>query len=37
MRKGIEKENYFTEDERILISDFINKINKELSLENNKQ
>ena len=36
MRKGIEKENYFTEDERILISDFINKINKELSLENNK-
>jgi len=36
MKKGIEKENYFTEDERILISDFINKIKKELSVENNK-
>lgn len=33
MRKGIEKDNYFTEEERILISDFINKIKSELSTE----
>jgi len=36
IRKGIEKENYFTEEERILIRDFINKIKKELDLDNNK-
>ena len=35
MKKGIDKENYFTEEERILISNFINKIKKELSLDNN--
>ena len=35
MKKGIEKENYFTNEERILISNFINKITKELSLEGN--
>ena len=36
MKKGIEKENYFTEDERILISRFLKKIFKELELiENN--
>ncbi len=33
IRKGIEKENYFTEEERILIRDFINKIKKELDLD----
>ena len=32
MKKGIEKENYFTEDERILISRFLKKIFKELEL-----
>lgn len=36
IRKGIEKENYFTEEERILIRDFINKIKKELDLDNSK-
>jgi len=36
MKKGIEKENYFEEDERILISKFLKKIFKELELmENN--
>ena len=36
MKKGIEKENYFKEDERILISRFLKKIFKELELmENN--
>ena len=36
MRKGIEKENYFKEDERVLISKFLKKIFKELELiENN--
>ena len=33
IRKGIKKENYFTEEERILIRDFINKIKKELDLD----
>tara|TARA_B110000438_G_C15483845_1_gene508447 strand:+ start:279 stop:542 length:264 start_codon:yes stop_codon:yes gene_type:complete len=32
MKKGIEKDNYFTQEERILISNFINKIKKELTL-----
>ena len=36
MKKGIEKENYFTEDEKVLISKFLKKIFKELELmENN--
>ena len=36
MKKGIEKENYFEEDERVLISKFLKKIFKELELmENN--
>jgi len=36
MKKGIEKENYFKEDERVLISKFLKKIFKELELmENN--
>ena len=33
LRKAVEKENYFTEEERILISDFINKIRNELDLD----
>ena len=36
IRKGIEKENYFTEEERNLIRDFINKIKKELDLDKSK-
>mgnify|MGYP001162226743 CR=1 FL=1 len=36
MKKGIEKENYFKEDEKVLISKFLKKIFKELELmENN--
>ena len=35
MKKAIEKENYFTEEERILISNFIKKLKKELDLESN--
>ena len=36
MKKGIEKENYFKENERVLISRFLKKIFKELELiENN--
>ena len=36
MKKANEKENYLTEDERILINNFISKIKKELnSVENN--
>ena len=27
LKKAVEKENYFTEEERILISNFIKKIN----------
>tara|TARA_B100000029_G_scaffold249661_2_gene246589 strand:- start:2400 stop:2669 length:270 start_codon:yes stop_codon:yes gene_type:complete len=33
MKKAIEKENYFTEEERYLISNFIKKIQNELSLD----
>ena len=36
IKKGIEKDNYFSEEERILISTFINKLKKELSVENNQ-
>ena len=36
LRKGIEKENYFTEEERNLISSFIKKIKKELNLDANE-
>ena len=32
MKKGIEKENYFEESERILISKFLKKIFRELEL-----
>ena len=32
MKKGIEKENYFEENERVLISKFLKKIFKELEL-----
>ena len=32
MRKAIEKENYLDEEERILIRDFIKKIQKEIQL-----
>ena len=35
MRKGIKKEKYFEEEERILISQFLKKILKELDLTNN--
>ena len=35
MKKGIEKENYFEEGERILISKFLKKIFKELELMDN--
>ena len=35
LRKGNKKENYFSEEERILISNFIKKIKKELDLESN--
>ena len=34
IKKGIEKENLFTDEEKVLISDFINKVNKELNLKN---
>ena len=34
MRKANNKENYFDEEERILINDFIKKIKKELELNN---
>ena len=30
MRKAIEKENYFDEEERVLIREFISKIRKEI-------
>ena len=36
IRKGTAKENYFTEEEKVLITDFINKIKKELDLDVNK-
>ena len=35
MRKGIQKEKYFDEEERILISQFLKKILRELDLINN--
>ena len=35
MEKAINKENYLTEDERILINKFILKIQKELNLSQN--
>jgi len=35
LRKADKKENYFTEEERLLISNFIKKIKKELDLESN--
>ena len=33
MRKAIKKENYFTEEEKYLISNFIKKIQNELSID----
>ena len=36
LKRGIEKENYFTEEERNLISSFIKKIKKELNLDTNE-
>ena len=36
LKKAIEKENYFTEEERFLISNFIKKIKQELDIETNK-
>jgi len=35
MQKGIDKDSYFTQEERILISNFIKKLKKELSLDSN--
>ena len=35
-KKGLEKENYFTEEERVLFTNFIKKIRKELDLDVNK-
>ena len=35
IRKAIKKENYFTDDERYLISNFIKKIKNELSIDKN--
>jgi hypothetical protein len=32
MKKGLEKENYFTEEERVLFSTFIEKIRNELKV-----
>ena len=36
IKKGLEKENYFTEEERVLFINFIKKIRKELDLDVNK-
>ena len=36
IKKGLEKENYFTEEERVLFTNFIKKIRKELDLDVNK-
>ena len=36
IKKGLEKENYFTEEERVLFTNFIKKIKKELDLDVNK-
>ena len=35
MKKGIEKDNYFTEEDRLIIIKFINKLREELNLESN--
>ena len=35
LQKAVDKENYFTEEERVLISNFIKKIRKELDLDTN--
>tara|TARA_B100000242_G_C42616294_1_gene290631 strand:+ start:161 stop:427 length:267 start_codon:yes stop_codon:yes gene_type:complete len=35
MEKGSKKENYFSEKERIIISNFLNKIFKELKIKSN--
>ena len=35
IRKAIKKENYLTDDERYLISNFIKKIQNELSIDKN--
>ena len=35
LRKAIKKENYLTDDERYLISNFIKKIKNELSIDKN--
>ena len=34
IRKANKKENYFDEEERVLISDFLKKIQKELDIKN---
>ena len=36
IKKGLEKENYFTEEERVLFTNFIKKIRKELDLDVNR-
>ena len=36
LRKGTEKENYFTEEERVLIRDFIIKLREEINLDEGK-
>ncbi len=36
MEKGTDKENFFSENERIIISNFLNKIVNELDLKINK-
>ena len=36
LRKAVEKENYFTDEERILISNFIKKIREELDLDSTR-
>tara|TARA_B100001057_G_C22009726_1_gene629268 strand:- start:110 stop:373 length:264 start_codon:yes stop_codon:yes gene_type:complete len=33
MQKAIDKENYLSSDERVLINDFINKIRRELEIK----
>lgn len=35
MEKGSKKENYFSEKERIIISNFLNKILRELKIKSN--
>lgn len=35
MEKGSKKDNYFSENERIIISNFINKLLKELNINQN--